>query len=68
MGVQARVLFDTGATNSFIFERYAKQLTVESGVEAEDLEVPLSVHTPVGETGVPVLEEDIVRSDSEREE
>ncbi|MQL68766.1 hypothetical protein Taro_001048 [Colocasia esculenta] len=46
MGVQDRVLFDTGATNSFIFERFAKQLETEFGVEAEELEVPLSVHTP----------------------
>ncbi|MQL81265.1 hypothetical protein Taro_013719 [Colocasia esculenta] len=44
------------------------QLAVKSGVEAEELEVPLSVHTPEGETVDPVLEEDIVRSDSEREE
>ncbi|MQM12599.1 hypothetical protein Taro_045518 [Colocasia esculenta] len=43
-------------------------LAVESGVEAEELEVLLSVHTPADETGVAVFEEDIVRSDSEREE
>ncbi|MQL90050.1 hypothetical protein Taro_022630 [Colocasia esculenta] len=43
-------------------------LAVESGVKAEESEVPLSVHTPAGETGVPVIEEDVVRSDSEREE
>ncbi|MQM12654.1 hypothetical protein Taro_045572 [Colocasia esculenta] len=49
MGVYARVFFDTGATHSFIFERFAKQLSIESGVVAEELEVPLSVHTPAGE-------------------
>ncbi|MQM13568.1 hypothetical protein Taro_046494 [Colocasia esculenta] len=37
-----------GATRSFISERFAKQLALESGVESEDLEVPLSVHTPAG--------------------
>ncbi|MQM17114.1 hypothetical protein Taro_050082 [Colocasia esculenta] len=37
-----------GATHSFIFERFARQLALESGVESEDLEVPLSVHTPAG--------------------
>ncbi|MQM10368.1 hypothetical protein Taro_043260, partial [Colocasia esculenta] len=53
---------------TYMLQRFAKQLVVESGVEAEELEVPLSVHTSAGETGVPVLEEDLVRSDSEREE
>ncbi|MQL69940.1 hypothetical protein Taro_002231 [Colocasia esculenta] len=48
LGVHARVLFDTGATHSFISERFARQLALESGVESEDLEVPLSVHTPAG--------------------
>ncbi|MQM09575.1 hypothetical protein Taro_042451 [Colocasia esculenta] len=48
MGVQARVLFDTSATHSFTSERFAKQLVAESGVEANELEVPLSVHTPAG--------------------
>ncbi|MQM19252.1 hypothetical protein Taro_052253, partial [Colocasia esculenta] len=43
----------------------SSSLAAESGVEAEELEVTLSMHTPVGETGVPVLEEDLVRSDSE---
>ncbi|MQM02456.1 hypothetical protein Taro_035223, partial [Colocasia esculenta] len=47
MGVHARVLFDMGATHLFISEQFAKQLAVESGVEAEELEVPLSVHTPI---------------------
>ncbi|MQM16636.1 hypothetical protein Taro_049592, partial [Colocasia esculenta] len=46
LGVNAQVLFDTGATQSFISERFAKQLALESGVESEELEVPLSVHTP----------------------
>ncbi|MQM12122.1 hypothetical protein Taro_045035 [Colocasia esculenta] len=46
LGVHARVLFDTGATHSFISERFAKQLALESGIESEELEVPLSVHTP----------------------
>ncbi|MQL77073.1 hypothetical protein Taro_009478 [Colocasia esculenta] len=40
LGVHARVLFDTGATHSFISERFARQLALESGVESEDLEVP----------------------------
>ncbi|MQL69502.1 hypothetical protein Taro_001792 [Colocasia esculenta] len=48
LGVHARVLFDTGATHSFISERFARQLALESGVESGDLEVPLSVHTPAG--------------------
>ncbi|MQL91538.1 hypothetical protein Taro_024154 [Colocasia esculenta] len=48
LGVHARVLFDTGVTHSFISERFARQLALESGVESEDLEVPFSVHTPVG--------------------
>ncbi|MQM15325.1 hypothetical protein Taro_048268 [Colocasia esculenta] len=48
MGVHARVLFDMGATHSFISEWFARQLALESGIESEDLEVPLSVHTPVG--------------------
>ncbi|MQM20224.1 hypothetical protein Taro_053240 [Colocasia esculenta] len=48
LGVHARVLFDMGATHSFISERFARQLALESGVESEDLEVPLSVHTPAG--------------------
>ena len=48
LGVHTRVLFDTGATHSFIFERFSRQLALESGVESEDLEVPLSVHTPAG--------------------
>ena len=47
-GVHARVLFDTGATHSFISERFARQLALESGIESEELEVPLSVHTPAG--------------------
>ncbi|MQL78304.1 hypothetical protein Taro_010739, partial [Colocasia esculenta] len=48
LGVHARVLFDTGATHSFIFERFSRQLALESGIEFEDLEVSLSVHTPAG--------------------
>ncbi|MQL74062.1 hypothetical protein Taro_006410 [Colocasia esculenta] len=48
LGVRARVLFDTGATHSFISERFTRQLAIESGLESEDLEVPLSVHTPAG--------------------
>ncbi|MQL85293.1 hypothetical protein Taro_017813 [Colocasia esculenta] len=48
LGVYAQVLFDTGATHSFISERFARQLALESGIESEDLEVPLSVHTPAG--------------------
>ncbi|MQM15301.1 hypothetical protein Taro_048246, partial [Colocasia esculenta] len=48
LGVHARVLFDTGATHSFISELFARQLALESGIESEDLEVPLSVHTPAG--------------------
>ncbi|MQM01547.1 hypothetical protein Taro_034311, partial [Colocasia esculenta] len=48
LGVHARVLFDTGATHSFISERFARQLALESGAESEELEVPLSVHTPAG--------------------
>ncbi|MQM08013.1 hypothetical protein Taro_040867 [Colocasia esculenta] len=48
LGVYARVLFDTGATHSFISERFARQLALESSVESEELEVPLSVHTPAG--------------------
>ncbi|MQM18758.1 hypothetical protein Taro_051753 [Colocasia esculenta] len=48
LGVYARVLFDTGAIHSFISERFARQLALESGIESEDLEVPLSVHTPAG--------------------
>ncbi|MQM15716.1 hypothetical protein Taro_048667 [Colocasia esculenta] len=48
LGVHARVLFDTGATHSFIFEQFARQLALESGIESEELEVPLSVHTPAG--------------------
>ncbi|MQM19827.1 hypothetical protein Taro_052839 [Colocasia esculenta] len=48
LGVHARVLFDTGATHSFISEQFTGQLALESGVESEDLEVPLSVHTPAG--------------------
>ncbi|MQL86610.1 hypothetical protein Taro_019149 [Colocasia esculenta] len=48
LGVHARVLFDTGATHSFISEQFARQLALESGVESEELEVPLSVHTPAG--------------------
>ncbi|MQL87250.1 hypothetical protein Taro_019789, partial [Colocasia esculenta] len=64
MGVHARVLFDTSATNSFIFEQFAKQLAVESGVEAEELEVPLSVHTPVRggvEGGPPCFRKDPIK-------
>ncbi|MQM15167.1 hypothetical protein Taro_048107 [Colocasia esculenta] len=48
-GVHARVLFDMGATHSFISERFARQLALESGIESEELEVPLSVHTPAEE-------------------
>ncbi|MQL72446.1 hypothetical protein Taro_004787 [Colocasia esculenta] len=48
LGVHARVFFDTGATHSFIFEWFARQLALESGVESKELEAPLSVHTPVG--------------------
>ncbi|MQL68350.1 hypothetical protein Taro_000611 [Colocasia esculenta] len=48
MGVHARVLFYMGGTHSFIFERFARQLAVESGLEAEELEVPLFVYTPAG--------------------
>ncbi|MQL74575.1 hypothetical protein Taro_006945, partial [Colocasia esculenta] len=48
LGVHAQVLFDTGATHSFISERFARQLALESGLESEVLEVPLSVHTPAG--------------------
>ncbi|MQM19203.1 hypothetical protein Taro_052203, partial [Colocasia esculenta] len=48
MGVHAGVLLDMGATHSFISERFARQLAVESGVETEELEVLLSVHTPAG--------------------
>ncbi|MQL77413.1 hypothetical protein Taro_009831 [Colocasia esculenta] len=48
LGVHARVLFDMGATHSFISEQFARQLALESDVESEDLEVPLSVHTPAG--------------------
>ncbi|MQL83974.1 hypothetical protein Taro_016464, partial [Colocasia esculenta] len=47
-GVHARVLFDMGATHSFISERFARQLALESGIESEELEVLLSVHTPAG--------------------
>ncbi|MQM13301.1 hypothetical protein Taro_046226 [Colocasia esculenta] len=117
MGVHARVLFDMGATHSFISERFAKQLAAESGVEAkevyliflcsarnpwltstspevnsrltatfvlltawpEDINVqidgrllPINGSKVVvyfsGETSVPVLEQGIVRSDSEQEE
>ncbi|MQM22624.1 hypothetical protein Taro_055679, partial [Colocasia esculenta] len=38
MGVQAQVLFDMGATHSFISEQFAKELAAEFGVEAEELE------------------------------
>ncbi|MQL78627.1 hypothetical protein Taro_011056 [Colocasia esculenta] len=48
IGVHARVLFDTSATHSFISERFARQLALESAIESEELEVPLSVHTPAG--------------------
>ncbi|MQM22241.1 hypothetical protein Taro_055291 [Colocasia esculenta] len=50
LGVHTRVLFDTGATHSFISERFAKQLALESCIESEDLEVPLFVHTPAETT------------------
>ncbi|MQL90104.1 hypothetical protein Taro_022694, partial [Colocasia esculenta] len=52
MGMHARVLFDMGATHSFISEQFAKQLAAESGVEAEELEVPLSVRTPAGTVAI----------------
>ncbi|MQM14845.1 hypothetical protein Taro_047779 [Colocasia esculenta] len=48
MGVHTQVLFDMGAAHSFISEQFARQLALESGLESEELEVPLSVHTPVG--------------------
>ncbi|MQL79880.1 hypothetical protein Taro_012322 [Colocasia esculenta] len=48
LGVHARVLFDTGATHSFISEHFSRKLALESRLESEDLEVPLSVHTPAG--------------------
>ncbi|MQM17029.1 hypothetical protein Taro_049994 [Colocasia esculenta] len=44
LGVHARVLFNTGATHSFISERFARKLALESGVESEDLEVSLYAH------------------------
>ncbi|MQM23270.1 hypothetical protein Taro_056333, partial [Colocasia esculenta] len=48
MGMQDQVLFNTDDTHSFISEQFAKQLAAESGVEAEELEVPLSVHMSAG--------------------
>ncbi|MQL82700.1 hypothetical protein Taro_015170 [Colocasia esculenta] len=46
---------------------HRRQLALEFGIESEDLEVPLSVHTPVGVVGDTALEE-TVESDSERGE
>ncbi|MQL74214.1 hypothetical protein Taro_006546 [Colocasia esculenta] len=48
MGMHARVLFDTGATHSFVSEGFAKVLMKDDGLVPERLEVPLSVHTPAG--------------------
>ena len=47
-GVFARVLFDTGATHTFISDRFAKQLHVDLGLALESLDDPLVVHTPAG--------------------
>ncbi|MQM14493.1 hypothetical protein Taro_047424, partial [Colocasia esculenta] len=48
LGVHARVLYHTGASHSFISERFARELALESAIESEELEVPLSMHTPAG--------------------
>ena len=44
----ARILFDTDATHSFIFEQFSKVLHDELNLVAENLDVPLLVHTPIG--------------------
>ena len=43
-----RILFDTGATHSFISEQFSKVLHYELNLVAENLDVPLLVHTPAG--------------------
>ena len=45
-GYYARILFDTGATHSFISEQFSKVLHDELNLVAENLYVPLLVHTP----------------------
>src|SRR5262249_22072203 len=51
-GFRAKVLFDSGATDSFIFACFAELLCKQSGRVITELDVPLSVMSPGGSLSI----------------